>query len=219
MPDQSAAAMLPGATPDLDSLDLVRRENTSQETMLKLIDAGTKETYSHDEMFGRFCTITEYVEVPYDLVFDYCADTLFLQEWTYSVRDLAPIGGEVYRGWDAIQPNTEIYMRTQSLKGLDYGVVVYECAWDQGDELWMRYHLTIVNSEKPLGKPGTIISWTNCKHPYYDRNVVDVPDYITDGRARTDRLWVGDIWPVFHSGHWIEMNNLTKILKHRFESR
>jgi hypothetical protein len=204
---------------DLDGLGLARKETLDQDAMLKLITDGTRDTYGHDEMFGEYCSISTHVDVPYDVVFDYCADTRSLGEWTYSIRGLTDLGDGLYRARDGIQPNTEIFVRTVAHKNPEHGVVLYECAWDQGHELWMRYYLTIIDSMKVLAKPGTVISWTNCKHPYYDRATTDVPDYIEAGRARTDRLWVGDIWPMFHAAHSIEIDNLTKIVKHRYERR
>lgn len=201
---------------DLPEEVLVRHENTSREEMEKLEKSMAQETYTHEEIFDRFCSLSEHINVPYDIVFEYCANVRSLEEWTYSIRDLQHLGGGLYRGIEQVQPNTDIFIRAEAQKGPEHGTVLYPCAWDQGHELWMRYYLTIVDSTKALNEPGTIVMWTNCRHPYYDRSTVNVPDYIAEGRARTDRLWVGDIWPLFHAGHSIEMGNLKKILEHRF---
>lgn len=201
---------------ELDGVELVVKETTSQQAMMDLMSGMTKDQYSHHEIFGDFCSMQAHIDAPYDVVFEYCANTRSLEEWTYSIRGMEYVAGEVYRATDGIQPDTTIYIRTHADRGPDHGVVVYTCAWDQGHELWMRYYLTIMDSTKPLGRPGTVVLWTNCKHPYYDRATTDVPDYIEAGRSRTDRLWVGDIWPVFHAAHLIEIRNLKSIVEHRF---
>ena len=54
--------------------------------------------------------------------------------------------------------------------------------------------------------------------PYYDRKTPNLPDYIAEGHARTDRAWVGDFWLNFDAIHKIEMNNLKKILEYRFKN-
>ncbi|MCZ0209936.1 hypothetical protein ACIG54_26055 [Streptomyces achromogenes] len=201
---------------DLQGLDLVWNENTGMDDMMKLMESKTKETYDHGEIFGQYCSLAEHINVPYDIVFEYAANARSLEEWTYSIRNMKHLGGGLYRADEMIQPNTDIYIRAEAQKGPEHGLVVYPCAWDQGHELWMRYYMTIIDSSKVLDKPGTVVLWTNCKHPYYDRSTENVPDYIAEGRARTDRVWVGDIWPVFHAGHSIEMGNLKRILEHRF---
>jgi hypothetical protein len=60
-----------------------------------------------------------------------------------------------------------------------------------------------------LGKPGSVITWTNCRHPYYDANPHP------EKAPRPDRPWVGDYWDLFYAGHTVEMNNLKAILEHR----
>ncbi|MFD0384187.1 hypothetical protein ACFQ2B_23625 [Streptomyces stramineus] len=219
MPDESGLAQnYQLDNSDLLELDLVWNENTGQDEMMKLMEGMTKESYSHEEIFGQYCPLSEHIDVPYDIVFEYCANARSLEEWTYSIRNMKHLGGGLYRADEMIQPNTDIYIRSDAQKGPEQGLVVYPCAWDQGQELWMRYYLTIIDSAKVFNKPGTVVLWSNCKHPYYDRATTDVPDYIAKGRARTDRVWVGDIWPMFHAYHSIEMGNLKKILEHRFGS-
>ncbi|MEV4435800.1 hypothetical protein [Streptomyces sp. NPDC049555] len=201
---------------DLAGLDLIRCENTDADEIYKLMVGMTKETYSHEEIFGSFSSLGEHINVPYDVVFDYLADIHSLEEWSYSMRDLQHVGGGLYRGQEAIQPDTEIFIRVDTMKGPEHGTVLWPCAWDQGHELWMRYYFTVIDATRTLRRPGTVVLWTNCRHPYYDREVTDVPEYITAGRARTDRYWVGDIWPQFDAIHKVEMANLKRILEHRF---
>jgi 3-oxoacyl-[acyl-carrier-protein] synthase III len=204
---------------DLGSIDgLIRSEQTSPQDCFETMQRLTKPSYTHEEIFGQYCSLGEYIDVPYEVVFEYCANVHSLEEWTFSVRDLQHVGGGLYRGREAIQPNTEIFIRADALKGPDHGVVFYPCAWDQGYELWMRYYFTIIDATRTLRRPGTVVLWTNCKHPYYDRSVTDVPSYIAEGRARTDRYWVGDIWANFDAIHRIETGNLKRILEYRFRA-
>ncbi len=48
--------------------------------------------------------------------------------------------------------------------------VDYHCAWDQGKHLWMIYLMRFVDAETVLDKPGSVVLWTSCHHPFYDRN-------------------------------------------------
>lgn len=204
---------------DLRSIDgLIRSETTSPQECFETMQKLTKPSYTHEEIFGQYCSLGEYIDVPYDVVFEYCANVHSLEEWTFSVRDLKHVGGGLYRGREAIQPNTEIFIRADAMKGPDHGIVFYPCAWDQGYELWMRYYFTVIDATRTLRRPGSVVLWTNCKHPYYDRATTDVPPYIAEGRARTDRYWVGDIWANFDAIHRIETNNLKRILEYRFKA-
>jgi hypothetical protein len=129
-----------------------------------------------------------------------------LLEWSYSVRALRPTDRpEVLVGVDAA--DTPIYCRTRT--SADALTVDYECAWDQGDELWMVYLNRIVSAEPVLKRPGSVLIWTNCHHPYYDRN--PFPALARDPK----RAWVGEWWPLFYAGHSIELANLKAILEHR----
>jgi len=66
-----------------------------------------------------------------------------------------------------------------------------------------------VPAEVVLNKPGAVVLWTNCRHPYYDGN--PHPELAsTPGRP-----WVGDYWDLFYAGHTLELNNLKAILEHR----
>lgn len=205
---------------------VVRTENTSQRELHALCEKLMKTTYSYDEVHGgAYCFVGEFIAAPYEMVFEYCADIRSLAEWTLSIRNLRHLGGGLYRGTDAIsasdptQPQTEIFIRADVMKGPEHGVIFYPCAWDQGDELWMRYYFLFTDAQKTIAKPGTIVLWTNCKHPYYDRDVTDVPPYIAEGRARDDRPWVGDLWELFYPLHRIELDNLKRLIEHRHAAR
>jgi hypothetical protein len=73
----------------------------------------------------------------------------------------------------------------------------------------MIYLKRVIPAELVLGRPGSVVIWTNCHHPYYDAN--PFPELNHD----PEREWVGDWWPLFYAGHTIELANLKAILEHR----
>jgi hypothetical protein len=201
MPDH--AELEPSA---LDGIpDLVRCEEFDRERLGERITEMTHTVYRHEQVYGRFITIHDYIDCPPQDVFTYMANPYSLIEWTYSVRELRPTNEPgLFVGVDANR--TPFYCRTIAHDGAC--TVDYHCAWDQGRELWMVYLNRIVSAETALKKPGSVVTWTNCRHPYYDRN--PFPEL-----ARPSREWVGDWWPLFYAGHTIELANLKKILEHR----
>ncbi len=174
----------------------------------------TKPSYTHEEVFGQYCHTNEYIRCPPDMAFEYASNAYCLEEFTFSLRDFHHVGGGIYKGSDALGSNTHLYIRIDSYP--DCRVVDHFCAWDQGEELWMRYHFRFLDAMPTIRRAGTIAIWTNCRHPYYDKSLADVPGYISEGRARTDRPWVGDLWPQFHEFHTIELGNFKRILEYRF---
>lgn len=191
----------------------VCEDHSIPEIMAKL-EGVAKETYSQEEIFGNYCTVCEYIQCPVEMAFEYAANIYSMEEWTFSLRQLKPIGGGLYKGLDLLAENTSIYIRAEAYP--DSKVVDFPCAWDQGQELWMRYHYRFLDAMPTLRKPGTVMLWTNCKHPYYDRNLADVPGYISEGRNRTERDWIGHFWPYFYAGHLLEARNMKAILEYRF---
>ena len=197
MPDVRSLAAISG---------LVRCEQFDREALGELITEMTHTVYPHERVYGQFCTVHAHIDCPLEQVFAYMADPYNLIEWTYSVRDLRPTERDgVLVGVDSV--DTPIYVQTVSNESA--GTVDYRCAWDQGEKLWMVYLNRLVPAEHVLGRPGTVVIWTNCHHPYYDQN--PFPELARDPK----RAWVGDWWPLFYAGHSIELRNLTLILEHR----
>jgi 3-oxoacyl-[acyl-carrier-protein] synthase III len=64
--------------------------------------------------------------------------------------------------------------------------VDYHCAWDQGKHLWMVYLMWVIGAQTVLDKPGSVVLWTNCRHPFYDHN--PHPQAAPPQRP----VWVGD---------------------------
>nr|WP_245717674.1 SRPBCC family protein [Nocardia jejuensis] len=168
----------------------------------------TRAVYPHDEIFGEYCTVHEYVAAPPDEVYEYLADTRSLCEWTYSMRGFERTDEPgLWVSDDRIGSNTRIYTRTEANPGAR--TVDYHCAWDQGEHLWMIYLMRVVDAQPLLNKPGSVVLWTNCHHPFYDEN--GHPE-----SAPADRpVWVGDFWHLFAAGHLLELRNLKAICEHR----
>jgi hypothetical protein len=195
----------------LSAIDgLVRCEHFDREALGERITEMTHTVYQHDTVYGQYCTIHAHIECPPERVYSYMANPYSLLEWTYSVRKLRPshLSG-VLVGVDSGE--TPIYCKTIAHEGAR--TVDYHCAWDQGDDLWMIYLNRIIPAELVLGRPGTVVVWTNCRHPYYDQN--PFPELCRDPK----RAWVGEWWPLFFAGHSIELANLKAILEHRQRNR
>lgn len=197
---------------DLAAIDEVpgvhRIENFSKEEMIGLSMEMTHAVYPHDQIYGQFCAVQDHIRCPAETAFDYLADVYSLGEWTYSLRDIAPTSEDgLVVATDRIGGATKIYARVVANR--QAMTVDYHCAWDQGERLWMIYLMRIVPAELVFDKPGCVVLWTNCRHPFYDRN--PFPEKAPAGRE----VWVGDMWPFFFAGHKIELDNLKFILEHR----
>jgi hypothetical protein len=186
--------------------NLVRCEEFDREALGERITEMTHTVYRHEQVYGDFITIHAYIDCPPDDVFAYMADPYSLVEWTYSVRELRPTGkAGLLVGVDAHR--SPLYCRTVTQAGAR--TVDYHCAWDQGEELWMIYLNRVVSAETLLKKTGSVLVWTNCRHPYYEKN--PFPELCPDPK----REWVGEWWPLFYAGHTIELANLKSILEYR----
>jgi hypothetical protein len=197
--DQFPLADIPG---------LHRVETTSRDQMMAAVVEMTHSVYPHDQVYGSYCTIQGHIDCPPELVFEYLKKGHHLEEWTYSLRGFKPTDqAGLWAGEDRLEHGTKIYCRVTA--NAEAMTVDYHCAWDQADTLWMIYLMRVVPAEVVLNKPGAVVLWTNCRHPYYDGN--PHPELAsTPGRP-----WVGDYWDLFYAGHTLELNNLKAILEHR----
>ena len=158
------------ATPDLSQIPGLKRiENFSRDEMGDLCMEWTHAVYPHEQVYGKYCTIEEYIDCPPDDVYSYLSDVRSLEEWTWSTRGFEPAGEEgLVKGWDMLADDTRIFCRTicnDAARTVDY-----PCAWDQGGELWMIYLMRVVPASLVLGKSGSVVLWSNCRHPNYDHN-------------------------------------------------
>ncbi|WP_416905246.1 SRPBCC family protein [Micromonospora echinospora] len=198
------------SSPLADIPNLLRCETTPREAALAKAAEMTHAVYPHDAVYGQFCTVQDYIDCPPEDVFDYLSDLRNLDEWTYSTRHFEPVPGAtdgLHVGWDTLADDTRIYAKVVAHR--ESLSVDYHCAWDQGDELWMIYINRIIPAELVLKKPGSVLVWTNCRHPYYDDN--PNKHLVAD----PNRVWVGDMWPLFYAGHRAELDNLKTILEYR----
>lgn len=187
---------------------LQRVENLSKDEILDLCAHMTHSVYPHEQVYGDYCSIQSYIDCPPRDVFRYLARTESLSEWTCSLRDqVLHREPDLYEFTDRIGGKTKCYCRT--VAHAEAMTVDYHCAWDQPDHLWMIYLMRVIPAPLVLGKPGSVVLWTNCHHPFYARN--PFPEAGVPGR----KFWVGDAWHMFYAGHSIEMKNLKLILEHR----
>lgn len=207
---------MPAVLDAIDALPGVHRiENCPKDRLTSLAMEMTHAVYPHDQVYGDYCSIQEYVDCPPEKAYEYLADVYTLGEWTYSLRDFRPVqtgpgGGELTVATDKIGGATRIYTRV--VANPQAMTVDYHCSWDQGDHLWMIYLMRVVPAPLVFDKPGCVILWTNCRHPFYDAN--PFPERAPAGR----KVWVGDMWPFFYAGHKIELENLKQILEYRHKN-
>ncbi|WP_181723052.1 SRPBCC family protein [Nocardia gipuzkoensis] len=194
--------------PDLGIPGAYRVEDISVKEGMPIVLDMTRAVYSHDEIFGDYCTVNEFIAAPPEQVYEYLADTRSLAEWTYSTRALERTDTpDLWVADDRIGQHTRIYIKTVSNPVA--GTVDYHCAWDQPEHLWMIYLMRVVDAQLVLNKPGSVVLWTNCRHPFYDEN--GYPETAPPDRP----VWVGDFWDLFPAGHLLELCNLKAICEHR----
>lgn len=195
-----------------DIPDLLRNETVDRDELSANVFEMTHAVYPHEKLYGQYCSIQEYIDCPPGDVHKYLSNVHSLSEWTYSTRSFAGTDSEgLYVGIDVLERDTKIYCRVVS--NPEALTVDYHCAWDQGEDLWMIYLMRVVPAELVFGKSGSVVFWSNCRHPNYDHN--PYPDSVPSA----DRVWVGEFWDLFYAGHTVEMNNLKRILEHRHANR
>ncbi len=199
----------PTPVPDLSYIEgTIRVESHPRSVATPIIMDQLRSVYPHHQVFGEFCTVQGYVDAPPRELYEWLADTRSLEEWTYSLRAFQQTDEPgLWLAQDRLGPNTEIYTRT--VANPDAMTVDYHCAWDQGDHLWMIYLMRVVDAQVVFDKPGSVVLWTNCHHPFYEEN--PFPDKAPAGRP----VWVGDFWDMFSAGHQLELDNLKAIAEYR----
>ena len=196
-----------GTTDPIDGV--IRIETSPQEKATPIIMEMMRSVYPHDEVFGEYCTVNDYIDCPPDELFDYMADTRSLEEWTYSLRGFTPTEEPgLWLAYDKLGGPTEpdLHAHRRQPRG---ATVDYHCAWDQGKHLWMIYLMRVVDAQVVFDKPGSVVLWTNCHHPFYDHN--PYPETAPPKRP----VWVGDFWDMFGAGHLLELKNLKAIAEYR----
>ena len=145
-----------GSTDPIDGV--IRIETLSAGQATPIIMEGMRSVYPHDQVFGEYCTVNDYIDCPPDELFDYIADTRSLEEWSYSLRGFAPTEEpSLWIAYDKLgapnekQKGSPIFTRTVANR--EARTVDYHCAWDQGAHLWMIYLMRIVDAKMVFDKP------------------------------------------------------------------
>ena len=92
---------------------VVRIETTPREKATPIIMEMMRSVYPHEQVFGEYCTVNEYIDCPPDELYEYLSDTRSLEEWTYSLRGFTPT--ERARAVAGLRParlRDRIYTRT-----------------------------------------------------------------------------------------------------------
>src|SRR6202012_4130077 len=77
-----------GSTEPIEGV--VRIETAPLEQTAPMFMAKMRSAYPHEEVFGKYCTVNDYVDFPPQELFEYLADTPSREEWTYPRRDFTP---------------------------------------------------------------------------------------------------------------------------------
>src|SRR6476660_10174221 len=105
---------------------VVRIETPPLEETAPMFMAKMRSVYPHEEVFGKYCTVNDYVDCLPDELFDYLAHTRSLEEWTYTLRDFTPTEESgLWLAYDRLLPDTKIYTRTVS--NAEARTVDYHC--------------------------------------------------------------------------------------------
>jgi hypothetical protein len=70
-----------GSTEPIEGV--TRIETSPREKATPIIMEMMHSVYPHDEVYGQYITINDYIDCPPDELFTYMADTRCLEEWTY----------------------------------------------------------------------------------------------------------------------------------------
>jgi hypothetical protein len=195
----------------VDPVPGVRRiENMPKDDAQPVVMDMMRSVYPHERVYGAFIPVQSYIAAPPRGVYEYLADTRSLEEWTYGLRGFQET--ETPGLWVSDDRLTDphpskCYCRTVATP--DAMTVDYHCAWDQGEDLWMIYLMRVIDAQVVLNKPGSVVTWINCRHPFYDEN--PYPHTAPTGRKE----WVGDFWDMFSAGHQLELDNLKAICEYR----
>src|SRR6201997_5861544 len=113
---------------------VTRIETSPREKATPIIMEMMHSVYPHDEVFGQYCTVNDYIDCPPDELFSYMSDTRCLEEWTYSLRGFTETDEPgLWQAYDRLGSETEIYVRTEAAE--QGRTVDYHCAGAQGKQL------------------------------------------------------------------------------------
>src|SRR6201991_2713532 len=141
---RNAPMSLPALDDIPDLIDGVTRiESSPREQATPIIMDMMRSVYPHDQVFGEYCTVNDYIDCPPDELYAYLSDTRSLEEWTYSLRGFTPTDEpDLWLAYDRLGSETEIYTRTVANK--QARTVDYHCAWDQGKHMGLIYLMSVI---------------------------------------------------------------------------
>ncbi|HWH69314.1 MAG TPA: hypothetical protein VNT26_08000 [Candidatus Sulfotelmatobacter sp.] len=181
---------------------LINVENYAMdEIWQKFIVPGTKDTYTHEELFATAVpVITIFEGVPVDKAFAYLSDIQTLSDWTISLRELQPFRGDIYVAREDASPTGKVYIRV--LANEQAHTIEWQCNHSDPDDLWMVYKCMVVDANQVLGRPGSAFIWVVFVH----------------GKVQEDPALAAG-YKMMYTAHSIEAGNLKKVLESRFAGR
>ena len=194
----------------IDRLPGVHRiENCAKEELTSLAMEMTHAVYPHDEVYGQYCSLQDYIDCPPEKAFEYLADVYTLQEWTYSLRDFTPMdeSGLVDRHRPDRRRDEDLRPRGRQPRGHDGRLPL---RLGPG-----RPAVDDLPDARRAGAAG--VRPARLRHPLDQlpapatTTTNPFPEKAPPGR----KVWVGDMWPFFYAGHKIELDNLKHILEYR----
>lgn len=179
---------------------LVSVDTYPEPQLWEIIEAGFTDGFTWEEAYGTYVDVNAYVPgVNVEDAWEYVHDIHHLEEWTISVRNLAPMadldGRTRYSAFEAMPGGGDIYF----LEEKDHETHTVD--WWVGhspEDIWMRYYVRVLDAEEVLGRPGIVLTWVNFGHANFDRD---------------PNLKMGFL--AMKIAHAIERDNLGKILQWR----
>ena len=181
---------------------LIRKETHALPDALQIVSERYRDLLKHEDVHGTFVTLTRHIPVPIDYTFSYLTHIPNLEEFTLSLRNFrrCPNREGLWVGEEHFRPGTTIYIKCISNR--ESWCVDHPCAWDNSEHLWMYYAFRLYDGKQVMGRPGTVLQWTNFKHENYQEG----GPFIELVKA----------FPNFYEIHGLELDNLTRILEARF---
>ena len=183
-----------GTTEPIDGV--IRIETTPREETAADHHGEMRSVYPHDQVFGQYCTVNDYVDCPPDELFEYLSDTRSLEEWTYSLRGFTPTDEPgLWEAYDRLAARTTtIYTRT----------VANPAGADRRLPLRVGPGQTSVDDLPDAGRrraSGARASRVRscCGPTATTRSTTSNPYPETAPPQRP--VWVGDFWDMFGPGH------------------
>src|ERR1700674_6006312 len=102
-----------GSTEPIEGV--LRIETSPLEQTAPMFMAKMRSEYPHNEVFGQYCTVNDYVDCPPDELFEYLSDTRSLEEWTYTLRGFTPSDEPgLWLAYARLLPGTTVYPCTDA---------------------------------------------------------------------------------------------------------